>query len=398
MVASLAGAYTVYAYTAADINPGPNHYNVAAWEVRNFPGRWLYLAGNLFHDTPSVEEQNAQLQRFFQINARINELSNESSDELSRGQVVNRATLDELNALRKERDSIENAVEYTLESRLSKVIKQEGITRNILGERVWPPVDAEFTSSPRSLATSPRDHIQLLGSWLMKEDLTLSQVEAVENEVAQKEGVSALSFPTSGVGAYPTIIDYPTSYERALEVIAHEWMHNYLAFRPLGIRYFSNNDIRTMNETVADLVGQELSKDVVQRWPVAALPSSKPPATTPPPGQPQIDVRAELRKLRGEVDDLLAQGKIDEAEALMEQRREQLDDEGYFIRKINQAYFAYLNLYAGETGSVVSTDPIGPKIDKLRELSASLKQFVDVVGSVTSVAQLDRALQSLQQP
>ena len=68
---------------------------------------------------------------------------------------MNRATLDELNALRKERDSIENAVEYTLESRLSKVIKQEGITRNILGERVWPPVDAEFTSSPRRSQLPP---------------------------------------------------------------------------------------------------------------------------------------------------------------------------------------------------------------------------------------------------
>ena len=32
-------------------------------------------------------------------------------------------------------------------------------------------------------------------------------------------------------------------------MIAHEWMHNYLAFRPLGIRYFTNNDIQTMNET-----------------------------------------------------------------------------------------------------------------------------------------------------
>jgi hypothetical protein len=101
-------------------------------------------------------------------------------------------------------------------------------------------------------------------------------------------------------------------------------------------------------------------------------------------------------KLRGEVDALLAQGKVDEAEALMEQRREELADAGYFIRKINQAYFAYLNLYAGETGSAASTDPIGPKVDELRSRSATLKQFVDVVGSVTNVRELNAALQSLQ--
>ncbi len=383
----------------SDLRPSPDHYNLAAWEVRNFPGRWLYLAGNLFRGTPSESEQDVTLRRFFEINARIDDLSNENSDALSRGQVVDPAVVSELDALRRERDGIENEVEATIESRLTTVIEEQGLTRHLIWNVVWPPVDTEFTSSPRAFARSPRDHIELLGATLLKEDLTLAQVEAIENRVSEEEDVSALSFGTSGVGAYPTIVDYPTDYGRALEVIAHEWMHNYLAFRPLGFNYFKNNDLRTINETVANIVGQELARQVMERWPLEdAKPAASAATTTPEQEQPRIDLRAELRKLRGEVDDLLAQGKIDEAEALMEQRREELADEGYFIRKINQAYFAYLNLYAGGTGSPVSTDPIGPKIDDIRERSASLKQFVDVIGNVTSVAGLDAALQSLQQP
>jgi hypothetical protein len=93
---------------------------------------------------------------------------------------------------------------------------------------------------------------------------------------------------------------------------------------------------------------------------------------------------------------LLAAGRIEDAEALMEQRRQELADKGYFIRKINQAYFAYLNLYAGEAGSAAATNPIGPKVDALRGLSTSLRQFVDIVGGVTSVEDLDAALLALE--
>ena len=394
LVGALIGSFAVK--DLGDLRPGPNAYNVGTWEVRNFPGKWLYLAGNLVRGAPSEDEQNAALQRFLELNARIDDLANQTSDEASRGQVVDSALVTELDALRKERDGIENEVEATIESRLSQVIEEEGLTRSVLGitDMVWPPVDTEFTDVPRALARSPRDHIELLGSSLLKEDLTLAQVEAIEAGVSQSENVSALSFPTSGVGAYPTIAEYPTDYRRAMEVIAHEWTHNYLFFRPLGVRYFKNNDLRTINETVANIVGQELAARVVERWPLESPAPSISPSTVPP--KPGVDLHAELQKLRGDVDNLLADGKIDEAEALMEQRRRELADEGYFIRKINQAYFAYLNLYAGTTGAAAATNPIGPKVDALRSLSSSLSQFVDIVGNVTSVADLDRALFKLE--
>jgi len=76
----------------------------------------------------------------------------------------------------------------------------------------------------------------------------------------------------------------------------------------------------------------------------------------------------------------------------MEAKRRELVDAGYTIRKLNQAYFAFTNLYAGESGSPAAVNPIGPKVDLLRRQSASLGEFLERVGGVTSVEDLDRLL------
>jgi hypothetical protein len=80
----------------------------------------------------------------------------------------------------------------------------------------------------------------------------------------------------------------------------------------------------------------------------------------------------------------------------MEERRGDLAARGYYVRKINQAFFAFTNLYAGEAGAPGATNPIGPKVDELRRRSASLAEFIAVVGDVTSVFDLDRALAALE--
>src|SRR5262249_10605925 len=180
----------------------------------------------------------------------------------------------------------------------------------------------------------------------------------------------------------------------SLQTIAHEWTHNYLFFRPLGFNYNKNRDVTAINETVADLVGHELAAAVVARWPLAEEQPAQPAADLSPesPPPPRPNLAPILRKLRGDVDELLKTGQIESAETLMEQTREQLAAQGVRIRKLNQAYFAFLNLYAGEAGSPAATNPIGPKVDQLRQRSASLREFVTIVGGVTSVAGLDRAL------
>jgi hypothetical protein len=96
-----------------------------------------------------------------------------------------------------------------------------------------------------------------------------------------------------------------------------------------------------------------------------------------------------MHALRLEVDRLLSEGKIGEAEALMEEKREFLAENGFYIRKINQAYFAFHGLY-GDTPA--SSSPIGPKMQELRQLSPSLGDFIRSVAEITSEEELDRLL------
>jgi hypothetical protein len=377
------------------LKPGPNQYNIGAWEIRHAPQKWLFLLGEFFRGAPPVESQEAHLRRFFQLTRDISQLQTQLSDLEQRGEAVLAGSLAALQAKLDERDRIENQVEATLEARIASVAGGLGLTRSFL-EVVWPPVDFEFTDAPHTLVTSPRDRIELRSSDLLREDLTIAELEAIEVETQAAGDLSALAFPVGGVGAYPAIVDYPADYRGALLIAAHEWTHHFLFFRPLGIRYNVSNDLRAINETVADLVGNELANAVMQRWP---LPDAAAPSRAAGSAEaPSIDLGAELRALRAGVESLLDAGEIEAAEALMEQKRQELVDAGYAIRKLNQAYFAFTNLYAGESGSPAATNPIGPKVDLLRRQSASLAEFVDRVSGVTSVSDLDRLLLETAQP
>ena len=236
-VASLLGAVAITELAA--LKPGPNEYNIAAWEVRNFPDRWLFLAGQALRGgPPSVESQDATLSRFFELTNQIDALDARVSDASQRGGAESEALAAELAALLEERDRIENQAEATIEARVTEIIEEQGLDSSFfVFDTAWPPVDAEFTNAPRMLATSPRDRIELRSSTLLRDDLDLGEVEAIEAEVAADENLAALAFPIGGLGAYPTLIEYPDSYERAVDVIVHEWMHNHLFFRPLGFNY-----------------------------------------------------------------------------------------------------------------------------------------------------------------
>jgi hypothetical protein len=377
------------------LTPGPYGYNIGAWEIRHAPQKWLFLLGEFFRGAPPVASQDAHLRRFFQLTRQVSDHQAQLSNLQQRGEVIPAESLALLEELTDERDRIENQTEATLEARITDVAAGLGLTRSFL-DIVWPPVDFEFTDAPHTLVTSPRDRIELRSSDLLREDLTIAELEAIEADTQAAENVSALAFPVGGVGAYPAIVDYPTDYRGALLIAAHEWTHHYLFFRPLGLRYNASTDLRTINETVADLVGNELANAVMKRWPLPdAAPRSQPSGSS---GAPTIDLGAELRGLRADVESLLAAGEIDAAEALMEEKRRDLVDAGYTIRKLNQAYFAFTNLYAGESGSIAAVNPLGPKVDQLRRQSASLGEFIDRVSGVTSVADLDRLLLETAQP
>jgi hypothetical protein len=73
----------------------------------------------------------------------------------------------------------------------------------------------------------------------------------------------------------------------------------------------------------------------------------------------------------------------------MEVERKKLVAEGYGLRRLNQAYFAFHGSYATSPASV---DPIGPWLHQLRAQSGSLKAFVDRAAGMTSLDDLLRAI------
>jgi hypothetical protein len=187
-----------------------------------------------------------------------------------------------------------------------------------------------------------------------------------------------------------------TSLTWIIETGAHEWTHHYLTLHPLGILYDTDPQLRTMNETTASIVGTEIGNLVVQRfYPEFYVPEPEETQEIEdePIEPPAFDFRVEMHQTRLQVDELLAQGKIKEAESYMEERRLVFYKNGYRIRKINQAYFAFYGAYADKAGAS-GADPVGPSVLKLRDQSGTLKAFIDTIAGLTSYDQLVSLLEN----
>ncbi len=78
--------------------------------------------------------------------------------------------------------------------------------------------------------------------------------------------VSSLVVPVGGIGTYPTMIERTTALDWLSDTIAHEWTHNWLDTRPLGLNYDTSPALRTMNETTADIVGGEIGAALLKRY------------------------------------------------------------------------------------------------------------------------------------
>ncbi len=353
-------------------------FSIARWEATTLLNRWAYELGRPFRDDPPDAEA---LRRYFAATAALAALEQDAGDRPDAAQAA------ELARLRDERRRMENHVESIIEGRIAAVAGDAGLRRGVplFADIVWPPVDFELTAAQRVLAISPRNEIRLVGDDLLNTSLSSAEAAELERE-ATAGGRVAVVLPTSGVAAYPSIVDEGQPYDEMVETAAHEWLHQYLYFYPLGRGYFDDG-LRAVNETVASIAAHDIATLVLARYPAPDLP----PARAPDAAQrrEQVDVRAELVALRAMVEPLLAQGRIEEAEALMEATRLDLERRGVRIRRINQAYFAFRGLYAT---SGASGDDLGERLQALRASEGSVGAFLAAVRGVGSRAEIDALL------
>ena len=302
----------------------------------------------------------------------------------------------QLDGLYEQRKTLAPVAEEILQNQLSTVAAELGLT---LGGQPVPPVLYHSTSLPWALIISPRDEIRQEVDINLIPDLTVDQHVDLEEQVDQSLDVSSLVVGIGGIGLYPTMISHTSNLNWLSEIIAHEWTHNFLGLRPLGINYLTSPELRTINETAASIAGKEIGRALLERYyPELVPPPPPPPAPTdeqaPAPEAPSFDFRAQMHETRVTADELLAEGKLEEAEEYMEQRRQFLWENGYRIRKLNQAYFAFYGAYADLPGGAAGEDPVGAAVRELRAQSPSLAAFLKRISWMSSFEQLLGALEN----
>jgi len=284
--------------------------------------------------------------------------------------------------------------------RIAESILQNQTERTLIemgfgvGGQLLPPLLFSITDLPLNLIISPRENISTLRNISLKPGMDALEKEKLEDAIFQGFKLSGLVEPVGGVGAYPTMVSRTRDINWLTDVIAHEWFHNYLSFFPLGVRYFENDTIRSINETTANLSGKEVGRRVMIRFYPAYvslyyLPGRDPATVLPEGRQEAFNFRKQMRETRLVVDYLLSIGQIEQAESYMEERRNFFWQNGYRIRKINQAYFAFYGSYNDTPGGgAAGDDPVGPAVQELRKQSPSLKGFIDQVKRVKSFDEL----------
>ena len=272
-----------------------------------------------------------------------------------------------------------------LPSNISTVLIAENIT-------VFPRVRVKLVEPPLLLVISPRDRIAYYDRILLTPGLTGDVMAQIEGKVDALD-LSSLIIRLGGFGAaYPAVVSPAMSAEHIVNAAVEEWAHQYLAFKPLGLLYLLDSlglrqdpDVIVMNETLAGMIAGEIGDRVYERN--YADPASRTAVQT----EAQFNYDKEMRETRRKVDGLLAAGKVGEAEKYMEERRVDFNRQGYKIRKLNQAYFAFHGIYGQDPGSV---SPVYQNMLELRKKYANLSGFVDKISGMTARADLEKAVSS----
>lgn len=351
------------------------------------------------------EEQKQIVMEYFQTTQFILEkeylLSQLYADPTIQDKEAATATVRaDLTKLYLRQEQIAPLAEAILQEQVTQVLVEQGLTA---AGQPLPNVWYHSTPLPMALIVSPRDRIEQTANISVNTDLTVDEQVNLEDDVSKGLNVSSLVVQIGGVGVYPTMVARTTNVNWLLSTIAHEWIHNYLTLRPLGLLYSETPELRTMNETTASIAGDEIGAIVIEKFypelkPAASFPNLSLVSLSfdrPDPEtlvRPPFDFRAQMHETRINADALLAAGKIEEAEAYMEARRQIFLQNGYLLRKINQAYFAFHGAYADVPGGAAGEDPVGPAVRALRAQSASLKDFINTMAWMWSFEQLQETI------
>jgi len=372
----------------------PYRFSIAKWEyeaISREVNRWIS------DSYTEVDDEVHTVLEYFSLVERIKTLKLEiNAIDAGNRQGDSASSKAELNMLQEQKKALEDLVEKIIEGQIRETLARQGIfnpmDKCIRSEVGFPPVNFELEKPPRLLVISPRHKIESMREVLLLPDLGLKEIEDIEARV-DKLGFSSLVVEIGGLGiTYPTFVDSEASLQFTVDTVAEEWLHQYLVFKPLGFLYLldltgvsRDYEIATMNETLAGMVSKEIGSMVCAKYYSEYVNDSNQTAES------GFDFNQEMREIRKTVDKYLARGEVEQAEEFMEQKQQYLTSVGYYIRKLNQAYFAFHGAYADKPTSI---SPIGLELKELRSQSVSLKEFLNRVAAMSSRQDLRDSIES----
>jgi len=362
------------------------------WELRAIPqevNQWL------FGGDERIDNETDVVTKYFSLVEQIKSLKSEiEAINTGNGQGNSTPPEAELNRLQEQKMALENMVERIIEKQIKDTLVQQSIfnpvDKYIRLKVGFPPVNFELEKPPRLLVISPRYRIESMREVTLQQSLSLEEIEDIEAKV-DKLDVSSVVVELGGMAAYPSFVTEDASLRFTIDAATEEWLHQYLAFKPLGFLYLldlagmsRNYEIATMNESLASMVSKEIGSIIYEKYYPEYETSNKNQVA-----ESEFGFNREMREIRKAVDRYLARGEIEQAEKFMEQKRQYLVSKGYYIRKLNQAYFAFYGTYAD---SPTSISPIGLELKELRSQSVSLRDFLNTVAGMTSRQELRNVL------
>ena len=357
-------------------------FSLVHWHITNFFGKW----GHLLRETvpgqkPSREERLAIVDEYLQtsrlaakeerlIEGRIARAGGSNS---AKGAVISREYLDELLGLQR---GLRPKAEEAVESEVSAVLHDHGF--GWWGGLLFPPVDIRFGHLPTIIVTSRRDKIGRLERLLLRPELEYIERGRLEDDLLDKYDLSAIVGNLAGLSTYPTLVADTDSLRSVLRTAAHEWLHVYWFFRPFGQAFWTSEEMATLNETAADIAGRELGDETFVRMGGDLTDNAR--RYLPQEDRDPRFTRM-MRETRRRAEELLAEGKVAEAEEYMKERWWLMRLGGYGLRKLNQAFFAMHGIY-GE--SVTSVSPIGDEVAEFRSYFANTGDFIRALSGISS--------------
>ena len=367
--------------------------DLVRWELTHFLNKWTHLATGLFRSGPSAVERAEAVREFFRLRDELVRRDRDLRRTLAAGTDASAAAAlqADLEAIEDRRGRLGPVVEEALESTLSQIVDELGVIDRF-GPVRWPPVDFTFEPNGLLLVRSPRDRIERLDDLLFAHDVGLLERAALEEAVEASDARrAALVVRISGVATYRAQVTPDASLHGTLVLAGHEWLHHWLFFRPLGRAWFAGGELTSVNETVANLFGEEVGDIALERLTGAVVrrePWRPPQLRDPREIDPDaFDFRREMRETRRRFEALLAEEGVAPAEAYLEERRLVFVANGHHLRKLNTAWFAFHGTYADGPASI---SPIEDQLRTVREDSASLAEFLDRVSAIDRVGELER--------